>query len=82
VLKRVPGAVPAPVEADVAGQWRGLTGEPQPLAFRPVLEGTAVSYIAEAPARDREAMVFEIEARPTGERAPMAARITRRFGTR
>jgi hypothetical protein len=82
VLRRVAGSVAVPVAAEVAGQWRGLTGEPQALAFRPVLEGTAVSYIAEAPAHDREAMVFEIEARPVEAGTPIAARLTRKFGTR
>lgn len=82
VLKKRPTALPVPVEARVTGNWRGLIGEPQPLEFRPVLTGSAISYVAEAPLRNGEAVVFEIAALPDGVTEPLTARVTREFAAR
>jgi len=79
VLKQRPAALPVPVGARVTGSWRGLIGEPQPLEFRAVLAGSAISYVAEAPLRNGEAMVFEIAALPDGATVLLTARVTREF---
>lgn len=81
VLHRRAGAVPAPVEAVVAGTWRGLVAEPRPLEFRQVAAAEAVSYLAVAPAPDDEVIVLELRATPSGATRPLEARITRRFDT-
>lgn len=80
VLRQRPAALPVPVDARVTGTWRGLIGESRPLEFRSVLEGPVVSYVAVAPLRSREAMIFEIAALPAGAAVPLAARVTREFG--
>jgi hypothetical protein len=79
VLRQRPAALPLPVHARVTGTWRGLIGESRPLEFRSVLEGPAVSYVAVAPVRSHEAMIFEIAALPGGTNVPLAARVTREF---
>lgn len=79
VLRQRPGAMPVTVEAEVDGVWRRLTGEAFPLGFRRVLDGQAVSYVAEFDVRDREPVVLELEAQPSGSSAKLHARITREF---
>lgn len=79
VLQRRAGEVPVPVEAEVAGTWRGLVAEPQALEFRPVAADQTVSYIAVVPVVDGEVIVLELRARPPGATRPLEARITRRF---
>jgi hypothetical protein len=80
VLHRQAGVLPSPIEAEVEGEWRTLVGEPQPLAFRAVLEGAAVSYIAEAPVRNQEPTTFELRARPP-HASTITASVTRSFDT-
>lgn len=80
VLRRQAGALPSPIEAEVEGEWRTLVGEPQPLAFRPVLEGAAVSYVAEAPVGNQEPTTFELRARPP-QASTITATVTRSFDT-
>jgi len=79
VLERRNGSLPVAVESDVAGSWRRLVGEPQPLAFRAVVAGGSVSYVAEAPLQDREPIVLELSATPAGSAVPLRARLTRQF---
>lgn len=79
VLERRAGGLPVASEAEVAGRWRGLVGEPQALAFRTVTAGGSVSYVAEAPLRNREPIVLELAATPVGSATPLSARLTRRF---
>ena len=80
VLRRQAGALPSPIEAEVEGEWRTLVGEPQPLAFRPVLEGAAISYVAEAPVGNQEPTTFELRARPP-QASTITASVTRSFDT-
>jgi hypothetical protein len=80
VLRRRAGALPLPIDAEVDGSWRTLVGEAQPLAFRPVLEGGAVSYIAELPAANQGPITLELRARPP-QGVEMTARLTREFRT-
>lgn len=79
VLQRRTGSLPVPVEAQVAGTWRNLIGEAQALEFRRVTAGTGVSYVAEAPLRDRESIVLELQAQPAGSSTLIEARLTRQF---
>lgn len=79
VLEREAGHLPVAIESDVAGTWRRLVGEPQALAFRAVVAGGSVSYVAEAPLSDREPIVLELTATPPGSTVPLRARLTRRF---
>jgi len=79
VLRQRPGAVPVTVEASVHGVTRRLTGEASPLEFRSVVDGQAVSYIAEFDVRDREPMALEIVSQPSGSTAKLQTRITREF---
>lgn len=79
VLEREAGKLPVAIESDVAGTWRRLVGEPQALAFRAVVAGGSVSYVAEAPLADREPIVLELTATPSGSAVPLRARLTRRF---
>jgi hypothetical protein len=79
VLERKAGGLPVASPAEVAGTWRSLVGEPQALEFRPVTAGGSVSYVAEAPLRDREPVVLELAATPPGSLVPLRARVTRRF---
>jgi hypothetical protein len=78
VLRRRVDALPLPIDADVAGDWATLTGEPQALEFRPIREGDAISYIAELTLTGQGAITFRLRARPPGGVA-MTARITRHF---
>lgn len=80
VLRRRPGALPLPTDAEVAGDWATLVGEPRSLEFRPVREGDAISYIAELAVTSQGAITFELRARPPGGKI-MAARVTREFDT-
>lgn len=81
VLQRRAGGVPVPVEAEVAGTWRGLVSETRSLEFRAVAAQAAVSYLAIVPVVDGEVMVIEMRAKPPGAARPLQARITRRFDT-
>jgi len=78
VLRRRADTLPLPIDAEVAGDWRTLVGEPQSLAFRPVLEGNAISYIAELPVGKQGPITLELRARPP-QGSLMTARITRDF---
>ncbi|MCJ7451956.1 MAG: DUF4426 domain-containing protein [Steroidobacteraceae bacterium] len=80
VLRRQADALPRPIEAEVEGDWQTLVGETQSLVFRPVLEGGAISYIAELPVANRGPITFELRARPP-QGVVMTARITREFDT-
>lgn len=82
VLQRRAGEVPLPVEAEVAGTWRGLVSEPRTLDFRAVAAHEAVSYVAVVPVVDGEVIMLELWARPPAATRPLEARITRRFDTR
>jgi hypothetical protein len=79
VLERKAGGLPVATPAEVSGTWRALVGEPQALEFRPITAGGSVSYVAEAPLRDREPVVLEFAATPAGTLVPLRARLTRRF---
>jgi len=81
VLQRRAGEVRLPIEAEVAGTWRGLVSEPRSLDFRAVAAHEAVSYLAVVPVVDGEVMVIEMRAKPPGATRPLEARITRRFDT-
>jgi hypothetical protein len=78
VLERKAGSLPTPVEAEVGGDVQSLLGERQQLEFRAVLQGTAVSYVAEATVGQREPTTFELRAQPPHGPA-LAARVTREF---
>ena len=78
-LEQRTGSLPAAVEAEVSGTWGGLIGEPKPLDFRKVTAAESVSYVAEAPLRDREPIVLELAATPSGATVPLRTRLTRRF---
>jgi len=80
VLRRRADTLPLPIDAEVAGDWRTLIGEPQSLSFRPVLEGNAISYIAELPLANQGPITLELRARPP-QGSMMTARITREFDT-
>jgi len=75
---------PRAADGFLGGEQVGLdlstVGEPQPLAFRPVLEGAAVSYIAEAPVGNQEPTTFELRARPP-QASTITATVTRSFDT-
>lgn len=79
VLDRQAPGLPVAIAAEVSGTWHGLAGEPQALAFRAVTAGGAVSYVAEAPLRDRDPVVLELTATPAGSVTPLRARLTRQF---
>jgi len=79
LLERRSGSLPVAIESEVAGSWRRLVGEPQALAFRAVVAGGAVSYVAEAPLQDREPIVLELVATPSATAVPLRARLTRQF---
>ena len=79
VLQRRDGRVPTPIEARVAGTWRGLVAEPVPIEFRAVVAGDAVSYIGIVPVADGQTVVLELEAWPAGATRRIGARITRRL---
>jgi hypothetical protein len=53
--------------------------EPVPLEFRAITAGGSVSYVADAPLRDREPIVLELSATPDGSTLPLRTRLTRRF---
>lgn len=80
VLRRRAEALPTPIEAEVEGEWRTVISEPKPLLFRPILQGGAISYVAEVPVRHQQPTTFELHARPP-QAAAMTARITRAFDT-
>ena len=82
VLQRRAGEVPLPVEAEVAGSWRGLVSEPRALDFRALAAHEAVSYLAVVPVVDGEVIMLELRARPPGAKRPLDARITRQYDTR
>ena len=79
VLERRTGQLPVAIRAEVTGTWRALAGEPQALDFRTVTAGDSVSYVAEAPIRDRDPLVLELAATPPGSTPTLRARVTRRF---
>jgi hypothetical protein len=79
VLAQRGDGLPAAVQAEVAGTWRALAGEPVPLEFRAITAGGSVSYVADAPLRDREPIVLELSATPDGSTLPLRTRLTRRF---
>lgn len=79
VLERPPGTLPVATQAQVTGTWRALIGEPRGLDFRSVTAAGSVSYVAEAPLRDREPIVLELVATPSGSMTPLRARLTRQF---
>jgi len=79
VLERKAGQLPVATPAEVTGTWRTLAGEPQALGFRAVSAGDSVSYVAEAPLRDRDPLMLELAATPPGSAATLQARVTRRF---
>lgn len=82
VLRLRAGSTPQPVEADLVGSYRSLTGEARTLAFRRVLEQASVSYVAEFPVRNREAVIVEFESRPADGAPALRTRLTRTFETR
>jgi hypothetical protein len=79
VLERREAGLPAAVRAEVTGTWRGLAREPVPMEFRAVTAGGSVSYVAEAPLRDREPIVLELSATPDGATLPLRTKLTRTF---
>lgn len=79
VLQRRAGGVATPIEARVAGTWRGLVAEPAPIEFRAVAAGDAISYIGLVPVADGQTVVLELEAWPAGATRRIGTRITRRF---
>jgi hypothetical protein len=79
VLEQRTAGLPVAVQAEVSGSWRGLVGEPRALDFRAVTAGGSVSYVAEAPLRDREPIVLELVSIPAGSTLPLRARLTRQF---
>lgn len=50
-----------PVQAEVSGVVRDLLGQPSDVAFREVLEGDAVYYLAEIRHEDQEVLRFTID---------------------
>lgn len=50
-----------PVQATVTGVVRDLLGQPNPIAFREVLEGDAVYYLAEIRHANQEVLRFAID---------------------
>lgn len=80
VLQRdAAGQGEASVESTVSGSVRRLTGQDNPLEFREIRTGEAVSYIALAPLHDREPVTFLLEATPLQSSAGMSARVARQF---
>jgi hypothetical protein len=79
VLERPADTLPVAAQAQVTGTWRALVGEPRALDFRSVTAAGSVSYVAEAPLRDREPIVLELVATPSGSMTPLRARLTRQF---
>lgn len=67
------------IESRVSGRMRRLTGQDNPLEFRVIHTGTAVSYLAVAPLHDREPVTFLLEATPLHSSLEMAARVVRQF---
>jgi len=56
-----------PVRAEVAGTMTNLLSQQQSLAFREILEGVAVYYLAPVRHTDREVLRFRITIRPPGD---------------
>lgn len=81
VLRQSPGSVPVATEAQVHGIRRRLTGEEMLLEFRPILEGQAISYIAELDVGSGGPLLLEVEAVPHGGHSALVAKLTRQFDT-
>jgi hypothetical protein len=70
------------VAGTVTTNTANLTGQLKNLELRPITVGDAIYYIGSLPVADREVLIFDIEATPDGETAPMKVRFQQQFYTR
>jgi len=68
-----------PVEAKVDVDCYNLNGQLKNMEIRRVTEGDAIYYIGEVTIAGDEILVFDITATPTGETAPLDAKLKREF---
>jgi Domain of unknown function (DUF4426) len=68
-----------PVEASVQVDCYNLNGQLKNIEVRRVTEGDAIYYIGEVTIAGAEILVFDITATPTGEAAPLTAKLKREF---
>ena len=71
--------VPTVVEGDVKATARNLTGQLRNLDVREIREGESIYYIAETAVANSEALIFAIEATPTGQSEPLRVSFQKQF---
>lgn len=81
MMRKVPGTLGESVKGDVAIRATNLTGQLKSLELRPLAEGDATYYIGSLQVADGEVLIFDIEATPDGETAPMKVRFQQQFFT-
>lgn len=79
VLRAGDDAVPMPVRAKVDARRRDAGGRDEALAVREVVDGDAVTYLAEPRIGARERVDFVIAIVPVGESAPIEVRFSQEF---
>lgn len=67
------------VDGTVVVGVHNLNGQTKRMAMRRIAEGDAIYYIGEVPISGTEILVFQIDATPAGETAPLSVKLQREF---
>ena len=79
VQKKMPDGKTKAVMSQLEGYTGALGGSERPLEFTMVTEGDAIYYLAEFLVGNGEKLNFEINVKPTPERAPLKVQFTQAF---
>ncbi len=81
IRKKAADGTTTAVTGDITVKATNLTGQLKSLTLRQITEGDAIYYIGDLPVANREVLVFDISATPTGETAPLNVRFQQQFYT-
>lgn len=79
VLKKTEGTTGTPVTAEVTALVANDTGQVKDSTIREIREDGAVYYVADYAVSSGETLIFNIDAIPEGENAPLSLRFTQTF---
>lgn len=80
ILKKTEGTTDVPVAGKVNASAVNLNGQAKNLSVREIREGEAIYYVGDVAISGEEALVFSVEAQPTGATGvPLSVRFQRQF---
>lgn len=79
LLRKQDGGPAKAVDGTVLVGVHNLNGQTKSMEMRRIAEGDAIYYIGEVSISGTEILVFEIDATPAGETAPLSVKLQREF---